>query len=228
MAPIRPAAVSFSEKWIPFRCCDVIYCWKHMGAASATAATGFWGNILEPTSKSLPACSWSWKLQQAGWIRQSSIKNMQRFNRNQNGNVVTWQQIPVERNNSLLHSTAPEILRSGFCEKPRDAALSWRGWGLGRRRQRSKVALRNLKVRSPNWGSSSWGPTINWKLLRTEITKCNTSWNGLLLWCAINTQICTQMSPYWQFYCHRGFGESIPLLPSLFLPRPHLFFKGHG
>lgn len=35
----------------------------------------------------------------AGWIRQSSIKNTQRFNRNQNGNVVTWQQILMERNN---------------------------------------------------------------------------------------------------------------------------------
>lgn len=159
-----------------------------MGAASATAATGFWGNILEPASKSLPARTWSWKLQQAGRIRQSSIKNMQRFNRNQNGNVVTWQQIPVERNNSPLHSTAPEILRSGFWEKPRHAALSWRGCGLGRRRRRSRVALRNLKARSPNWGGSSWGPTINWKPLRTEITKCNTSWNGLLLWRAINTQ----------------------------------------
>lgn len=34
----------------------------------------------------------------AGWFRQSSIKNTRRVNRNQNGNVVTWQQILMERN----------------------------------------------------------------------------------------------------------------------------------
>lgn len=45
--------------------------------ASATAATGFWGNILEPALKSLPAHTWSWKLQPAGsGSRQSKTRNV--------------------------------------------------------------------------------------------------------------------------------------------------------
>lgn len=45
----------------------------------------------------------------AGRIRQSSIKNTQRFNRNQNGNVVTWQQIPMERNNFNFNQQHPRF-----------------------------------------------------------------------------------------------------------------------
>lgn len=66
----------------------------------------------------------------AGWIQQSSIKNTQRFNRNQNGNVVSWQQIPMERNNFNFIQQHPRF---------RDAASgrsqgmpSWAGEAAGR------------------------------------------------------------------------------------------------
>lgn len=133
----------------------------------------------------------SWKLEQtAGWSDPAAVNEKHTMFQSK----AKWKRGHLARDPSssqsqswsdlckeIINSTAPKILRSVFWRKLRDAVLSWRVYRPSRWGRRSRAAPMSLKARSTNWGGTSWGRTMNWKLLKTETSKRSTSWNGLLL-----------------------------------------------
>lgn len=158
------------------------------GPTSATAASVFWRNIFEPAFKSLPGHTLKREVRpDCRLVRSSSRqwKTLQSKAKWKCGHLApdpsssqleSWSDLCK----GMIHSTAPKILRSIFWKKPRDTALSLRGFGPRRWGWRSRAAPKSPEARSTHWGDSSSGLTMNWKLLKIEISKRSTSWNGLL------------------------------------------------
>lgn len=164
----------------------------------------------------------------AGWIRQSSIKNTQRFNQNQNGNVVTWQQILMERNNFNFIQQRPRFRDTASgrsqgipCWAGEATGRGGGGGGAGRPRRTWKRG-HPPEAAAPGglrWTKSHWGQRLRKATQAEMVCYCDSH----LIHKSIQGWALIDSSP--TFGLRR---ERSPVEFSMLLPRLHFFSKGHG